>query len=327
MATNQKGGARNYVFTLNNYTDVEVAHINKATEVEENTIDYVCYGKEVGEKNTPHLQGYLECGRTMRYTAVHKVPGFARVRLAARMGTQTEAITYCKKDGDFYEYGVKKRDRAAQNKNLKQERLKIIHAAIKEGKKEDELFEIDPLICVLHEKWIIRQINKQKPRRINTLKVYLFVGRPGRGKTRLAKKVFPDIYDPPIGKDLWFDQYTGEKQVLMDDFSGNIRLVDALRLFDRYPIKVPVKGSNTWFAPEVIIITTNVHPKDWYDYTSRQDSAAALRRRITEVWNFDKILDGRPTIYKTDAYWLIPDIFDDYFVEEIDYDAFEENTL
>lgn len=285
---------------------------------------YICFGFETGESDTVHLQGYLQCSRQSRFAAIHKETEVARLSLQAARGTLEENQAYTAKDGEWFEYGTPKATRAKQSENLLQNRLITLKKTIQTGATEDEIFDLDPVISVRHEKWVQRQMLRVKPKRLNDLVVYLFIGKPGTGKTRLAKHIFPDIYDPPIGKDLWFDLYEREKQVLIDDFSGNIRLVDALRLFDLNPIKVPIKHGFQWFAPEIIIITSNVHPRHWWNYADREDSAQAIHRRIKHVWDFDNILNGRPQILKPDEYWALP-------IEpprpQINYDLFQVGTM
>ena len=57
MATRKR--ASRWCFTLNNYTADEVEAIERKSSDRE-LCTYIVYGKEVGESNTPHLQGYLE---------------------------------------------------------------------------------------------------------------------------------------------------------------------------------------------------------------------------------------------------------------------------
>lgn len=49
----------NYCWTLNNYTPLELVEIETLVETYPN-VAYVCYGAEIGEAGTIHLQGYVE---------------------------------------------------------------------------------------------------------------------------------------------------------------------------------------------------------------------------------------------------------------------------
>lgn len=90
----------NWCFTLNNYTDEEIVAI-KAIDYK-----YLVFGYEVGENGTPHLQGYIELTKRLRFGGVKKLFP-PRVHLEARRGTAEEAADYCKKDGVFFEeYGA-----------------------------------------------------------------------------------------------------------------------------------------------------------------------------------------------------------------------------
>lgn len=51
---------RNWCWTLNNYYDEELFEIDTLCDNADNNVRGVCYGKEIGENNTPHLQGYIE---------------------------------------------------------------------------------------------------------------------------------------------------------------------------------------------------------------------------------------------------------------------------
>ena len=72
---------------------------------------YLTYGKEVSSTGTPHLQGYLEWFTSISLVALKKRLGIPEIHLEARIGTQQQAIDYCHKDGDFVEYGVRKKGR------------------------------------------------------------------------------------------------------------------------------------------------------------------------------------------------------------------------
>lgn len=92
-----------WCFTLNNYTELEVQKLTALSYPDE--IKYIVFGKEVGESGTPHLQGYVEFGKRVRYERVRDIVGL-RAYVARRIGTGLQASNYCKKDDqDAYELG------------------------------------------------------------------------------------------------------------------------------------------------------------------------------------------------------------------------------
>lgn len=239
-------------------------------------------------------------------TGCKKIPGLSRAHFERRNGTEAQASDYCKKDGDYSEVGIRNEKGAGSRQDVHE-----FHQMLKSGKNDLELMDADFNKFNRFIKTVDRYRTYVAPKRTNELKVALFVGKPGTGKTRKAYELFPDLYANPIGKDLWFDGYAGQPNVLIDDFSGQMRLVDLLRFLDIYPIKVPRKGGFVWWLPDYIIVTTNVHPKDWYKYEDRTDSALALRRRFSAVFDFDAKVTtpgvnfGDPAERPVNNYWII----------------------
>lgn len=94
--------AKHWCFTLNNYTSEEYRKI-----VDYLNSDHCIYGvvgKEVGESGTPHLQGYVSCRIRLTLRSI-KVLLSDRAHFETKRGTPYEAAEYCKKDGDFVEFG------------------------------------------------------------------------------------------------------------------------------------------------------------------------------------------------------------------------------
>lgn len=305
MTTIDKQGGQyvNWCFTLNNYTQSELVNLNSL--VLTNKVRYLCYGKEVGSNGTPHLQGYVETLTRLRQGGLRKImPN--RISAFARLGTQKQAIDYCKKgeqthaewtqfresgpnfgkNSKVFEFGVPQTQRGCDlnsKENLIQENLKIVREKIKAGATERMLYEEEPLMCARFPKYISKCLSWVKPSIRENLKVELHVGPTRSGKTFQAFQRYPDLYNMPVksGNTLWFNGYAGEKVVLLDDFKGGFGLDQFLRLTDKYPIQVEEKGSTIWFVPELIIITSNFEEINWYDYAKRQEHYLALKARVT----------------------------------------------
>lgn len=90
--------AKNWCFTLNNYTEEEYNDI-----INWNT-QYLVVGKEVGQEGTKHLQGYVQLLKQVRLTSVRKMS--VRAHWEVSRGTPDQASEYCKKEKDFFENGT-----------------------------------------------------------------------------------------------------------------------------------------------------------------------------------------------------------------------------
>jgi len=124
--------------------------------------------------------------------------------------------------------------------------------------------------------------------------VTLLIGPSDCGKTRYAFDKH-GVEVPKINMDgNWFDGYQGEPQIILDDFVGaasKIALSSLLNYLDRYNIKVPVKGSFWNFRATDIYVTTNVHPRHWYDWSKRKAQYPALLRRFTRILAWARVGD------------------------------------
>lgn len=103
----------------------------------------------------------------------------------------------------------------------------------------------------------------------------------------------------PISK--FWDGYDGQKNVVIDEFRGDIRIAHLLRWFDPYPRNVEVKGSSVALAAERIWITTNLPPESWYPSESVDgETFSALRRRFSTCLRFTA--DGRVEDYDVEEW-------------------------
>ena len=121
---------------------------------------------------------------------------------------------------------------------------------LKSGATDLELMEQDFAQFARFQRTVDRYRTLIEPVRKNELEVSLFIGATGTGKTSTAKLLMPNSYSFPIGKDLWADGYMGQPDVIVEDFSGQLRCVDLLRFLDRYPIQIPRKHGFAWWCPQ-----------------------------------------------------------------------------
>ena len=92
MAAGKGKNGKRWCFTLHNWSDADIERLKKIP------CKYMVVGIEVGEKGTPHLQGYVRMTKTTTFNAVKKMIG-ARAHIEQARGTELENDEYCRKDG------------------------------------------------------------------------------------------------------------------------------------------------------------------------------------------------------------------------------------
>lgn len=107
--------AKYWCFTLNNPTQDEIVKLGQCVDNKE--VSYLCYGKELSESGTDHLQGYLELQARKRLGQLKSLVS-NRAHFEVRKGTSAQAIEYCQKDGDFIEFGVVNPTKPGQRNDL-----------------------------------------------------------------------------------------------------------------------------------------------------------------------------------------------------------------
>lgn len=77
----------------------------------------------------------------------------------------------------------------------------------------------------------------------------------------------------------WWDGYTGQPAVMMDDITGSeMPWGQWLKVLDSYPHTAPVKGSCVHLSCTFFIITTNIHPSLWSCSSAVTDTTPLTRR-------------------------------------------------
>lgn len=264
-------------FTLNNYTDEEHLDLIKwclEAEQVKGALAYAIVGEEVGESGTPHLQGYINFGRNNRKSWKWLKGFIPRAHIEEAKGDDNDNKVYCSKDGKFREFGEPQRPG-------KRNDLSNVVDAIKSGKRVAEIAMEHSNTFVKYHRGLreLSYIVRSKHPRDFKTEVHVLIGPPGTGKSRYAAdmtKTLGSVYYKPRGE--WWDGYDGEDSIVIDDFYGWLKYDELLKICDRYPYQVPIKGGYVQFTSKHIFITSNVDIDRWYKFQGYD--TAAIRRRI-----------------------------------------------
>ncbi len=259
-------------------------------------VSYLSWQLEKGGKTGhPHLQGHLELERNRYVSWLHKhvsdTAGFI-----VRRGTAAQCDVYCSKEEGALEgpYHLGQPSKGAGTRTD----LEAVREAIKSGMNMRTLAEDHLLQLAKYPRLISTLTTLYRPKWVEGgqgIKVYLFIGKTRCGKTKAVYKRWAckdSFYEMPIATtSTWWDGFDGHTHVLMDDFCGaasHMRLDTLLKILDSYPRRVPVKSSFAWYWPKAVAITTNIHPRKWYDYSDREEQYDALKARFYRVMQYSE---------------------------------------
>lgn len=256
---------RDYFFTLNNYEEGDYDNIKSFIEQE---TDYGLLCREIAPTTgTKHLHFYFYFKNKKTFSALKKL--FPRANIQGAKGTPQQVKDYISKtDTSFFEYGE-------MPKQGKRNDIQEVLASVRSG---ETMRDIIPKATSLQSIKVAEVCFKyfEKKRDFKPM-VYWYYGSTGTGKTRQAYEQFPDAYEKK-SETKWWDGYDAHESVIIDDFrKHHIDFVELLKLLDRYPCKVEVKGGFRQLLARNIVITAPQHPKDMYEYCG-EDVEQLLRR-------------------------------------------------
>jgi hypothetical protein len=275
----QSNPVKRWCFTLNNPTEQELAHVKDV--LTEQNCEFAVVGKEKGAQGTFHLQGFVNLKVKRRLNGMKDWLS-PRAHFEQAKGNDTQNDEYCSKEGDIH-LRIGEPGSQGKRSDLKTA-VELLHTTKGNLKM---VAEACPATFIrygrgLRDYWLTVGA---KPRDYKT-SVFVLVGPPGCGKSRAVSNMCTDegvtTYYKPRGE--WWDGYVGQDNVVIDDFYGWIKYDEMLRLCDRYPHKVPVKGAYAEFQTTSVYITSNIHVNEWYKF--EKFDCGALMRRITsyQVW-------------------------------------------
>lgn len=263
---------RNFCFTINNYTIEDIENCKNLS------YSYLILGKEIGEKGTPHIQGYCELKGQKRFDSIIKHFKH-KAHIEQRKGTAKEASDYCKKDNNYEELGTLSSPGARTD-------LKQVCDDILKGKKVDDITIENPFFFHQYGRTLqkVEDIRNRNIFRNFMTEGIWYHGKTGCGKSETAFK----NYDPKTHyvwkyeKNDWQDGYTGQEIVIIDEFRGQLPFSTLLRMIDKHPnCDVSRRGKEPFpFISKKVIITSALRPEEIYYNLHENDKLEQLLRRL-----------------------------------------------
>lgn len=240
-----------------------------------------------GTTGQRHYQGYIHWSdgtKRFNYVREHIHNAFGIYgHIEAARGTPAENRIYCTKEAA--DKAVELGELPVQGNRTDLARLAT---EIIEGKSLTDIAYDHPADYIRYHGGIkaLHTLTNSNPRDINVVPtVYWFFGPTGAGKSWKAYEMFGDsAYRKEEG--MWWDGYSGQRQVILDEYRTNwFPFGTLLKILDRYPLRVQIKGTSTELSASVFVITTWARPEVlWASQTS--EKLDQLLRRITHITEF-----------------------------------------
>lgn len=263
---------RNCCWTLNNYTPEDVATIKTWT------CKYIVFGFEKGEQNTPHLQGYVEWKTPKKGSTCMNLLN-KRIHWECRHGTAEEAAKYCMKgeqpkdewkaqqwNGPHWGLNAVTFEAGTMSAPGKRTDLDTIGHEVLAGKPIKEIAAENPGLFIKYHKGIEALRASQYEHRTTKPYVEWRWGLAGVGKTRKVYDDHKTVYKKDNSK--WWDRYTQEEAIVVDDFNGRWPFRDLLMTLDRYPHSGEIKGGYIPINSPYIYITCEFPPDHFWGITA-----------------------------------------------------------
>lgn len=275
---------RSWLFTLNNPTLFESATYLQSRLKKHKDFRYAIFQKEMGKNGTPHYQGYIEFSKPVRFAALKKL--LSRAHWEARRGTRNEARDYCRKletkVGSTIEIGIWNANGAGNRSDLQ-----AVVDLVAGGSDLRTVVTNCPTLFIKYHRGIEKLFQYYKPPRSGAIRVILYYGPSRTGKTYDCYSKWGTSMFRKNCTSKWFDRYSGEEVLLLDDFGCSKQKLQVellLTILDQYsPLHLEVKTGTIEMLANTIVVTTNLHPKLWYPGI-HDESYLALGERFSEIY-------------------------------------------
>jgi hypothetical protein len=232
-----------------------------------------------------HIQGYIEfINAISSLKTIKNILKDKAVHLEVRRGTREQARKYCMKEESQIQKPIELGKWTGQGQRND---IKGMYELLKQGKTPAEICEINPHLYFRYHKAIDKVYNTIQAKqegKYYPVDVSVLYGDAGAGKTRYVydKHGIESVYRLTQGNagNVWYDGYSGQDVLLIDDYYGWLKYSTFLQTIDNYRIRLSVKGGTTYSRWTKVYITSNVHPTHWY---KKQGLTNAMSRRFKNI--------------------------------------------
>jgi len=218
---------------------------------------------------TEHFQLYVEFNEPTSIIRGRKLLGDIG-HWEGRRGTQLEAIQYCSKPetrvSGPWRYGEPHPGKGARTGPV------TVAGLVQAGETIQSIASSAPATFIRYYRGIERLSALQSVPQWRDVRVFVFIGPPGSGKTSTVYEAFgqADVYSMASEEPFWFDGYDRQRVLLIDDIARSLGSKAFLRYLDGHPVQLPVKGGFAVARYSIVVVCTN----------DEEDYPPATQRRI-----------------------------------------------
>lgn len=300
----RSGGAKNWCFTwyppmtTANIPDLDADDVCPVTHVLRPKLhpemSAICAQLETCPRTGRlHWQGYCEMHNRVQLAQMKEVIGNT-AHLEVRRGSQEQAKAYTRKvesgiAGTWFEKGVWHNPDAASM-------LAHCIQLIRDGKTLSFIIANYPATWACYHNAFSKAYRAfgERPPPFRSVICFCFYGETGAGKSRWVTAIRPHGYRKNCQNKWWCGLNNPERHrtLILEEFYGQFLPAEMLQILDGYPMRLEIKGGDedSWW--EEVLVTSNVHPAQWW--AKSENIPNAVRLAIERRLPFNHVFDLSP---------------------------------